>query len=121
MRKLFVLAVAALLVAFALPAGAGDFSFFGRVHVETYWTDTDNPGTALDTTDLTWDNSNWSYFGANIKVTDEKIEPAADKREDDGIISWKLSLAPREKTEIRIAYTISFPNDMAESDVMPKR
>ncbi len=71
MKKLFVLAVAAALVAFALPAGAGDFSFFGRVHVSTYWEDTDNPGTALDTTNLTWDNSNWSYFGANIKVTDQ--------------------------------------------------
>ncbi len=71
MRKLFVLAIAAALVAFALPAAAGDFSFFGRVHVSTYWQDTDNPEPALDTTDLTWDNSNWSYFGANIKVTDE--------------------------------------------------
>lgn len=72
MRKLFVLAVAAaLLVAFALPAGAGDWSFFGRVHVETYWKDTDNPDTVADTTDLTWRTSDWTNFGANIKVTDK--------------------------------------------------
>ncbi len=55
-----------------------------------------------------------------IKVTDEEIDPAPDKREENGIMGWKLSLAPREKTEIRIAYTITFPSDMTESDVMPK-
>ena len=55
-----------------------------------------------------------------IKVTDEEIDPAPDKREENGIMGWKLSLAPREKKEIRIAYTITFPSDMTESDVMPK-
>lgn len=53
-----------------------------------------------------------------IKVVDETIEPKPDKRDDDGVMGWKLPLAPGEKVEVRIAYTITFPGDWTESEVM---
>jgi hypothetical protein len=83
MRKLFILAAAALLVAFALPAGAADFSLYGRMHFDTYYTTTSGPTGTRDTSNLTWDNSNWSNLGANIKVSD-KIAGMIEMRSQPG-------------------------------------
>jgi hypothetical protein len=36
----------------------------------------------------------------------------AERDEDKGILKWKLSLAPGEKQEITIEFTVSYPLDM---------
>jgi len=83
MKKFLILIVSAVfLVAFAMPAAAqSEFNLYGQVHLDTMVTKTDNPAaTGLrDTSPLTWDLSNWSRFGAIIKV-DDKIG---------GMIEWR--------------------------------
>jgi uncharacterized protein (TIGR02231 family) len=49
-----------------------------------------------------------------IRVTDVDLEPKPTGQREDGILTWSLSAAPREKREIRIAYTIEFPGDWPE-------
>ena len=49
-----------------------------------------------------------------IKVTNVDIEPKPAEEREDGILSWNLAPAPKQKTEIRIAYTIEFPGDWDE-------
>ncbi len=69
MRKLFiVLAVAAFVVSFTIPAIA-EVSFFGQVRMQTYMYSQDED--AGDDSDLNWDiDSGASRFGANFKAGD---------------------------------------------------
>ena len=49
-----------------------------------------------------------------IRVTDVDLVPKPVEQREDGILTWNLSPAPKEKREIRIAYTIEFPGDWPE-------
>ncbi len=49
-----------------------------------------------------------------IKVTNVDLEPKPAEEREDGILTWNLSPAPKQKIEIRIAYTIEFPGDWEE-------
>ena len=49
-----------------------------------------------------------------IKVTDVDLEPGPAEEREDGILTWNLSPASKQKIEIRIAYTIEFPGDWDE-------
>jgi uncharacterized protein (TIGR02231 family) len=49
-----------------------------------------------------------------IKVADVDLDPKPSEEREDGIITWNLAPAPRQKIEIRLAYTIEFPGDWEE-------
>ena len=49
-----------------------------------------------------------------IKVTNVDLEPKPDEEREDGILTWNLAPASKQKIEIRIAYTIEFPGDWDE-------
>jgi uncharacterized protein (TIGR02231 family) len=49
-----------------------------------------------------------------IEVDDIDLSPKPDDQKENGILTWKLSLVPGTKQEIRIAYTIVFPGDWPE-------
>lgn len=49
-----------------------------------------------------------------IKVTNVDLAPKPAEEREDGILTWNLSPAPKQKIEIRIAYTIEFPGDWEE-------
>jgi len=49
-----------------------------------------------------------------IKVTNVNLEPKPAEEREDGILTWNLSPAPKQKIEIRIAYTIEFPGEWME-------
>jgi len=49
-----------------------------------------------------------------IKVADVDIEPKPAEEREDGIVTWNLAPVPKQKIEIRIAYTIEFPGDWEE-------
>lgn len=46
-----------------------------------------------------------------IDVKDVNIQPAQAKKNEKGILTWKLALAPQEKKEITIDFTIEYPKD----------
>jgi len=46
-----------------------------------------------------------------IEIKDVDIKPAQTKKDEKGILTWKLSLAPQEKKEITIDFTIEYPRD----------
>jgi uncharacterized protein (TIGR02231 family) len=46
-----------------------------------------------------------------ISVKDVSINPDPAKRDDKGILTWTLTLAPQEKKEIVIDFTIEYPKD----------
>jgi uncharacterized protein (TIGR02231 family) len=46
-----------------------------------------------------------------IEIKDINIQPAQSKKDDKGILTWKLTLAPQEKKEITIDFTIEYPKD----------
>lgn len=47
-----------------------------------------------------------------IEIKDINIQPAQAKKDDKGILTWKLTLAPQEKKEIVIDFTIEYPKDV---------
>jgi uncharacterized protein (TIGR02231 family) len=49
-----------------------------------------------------------------IKVTDVDLDPKPAEEREDGIVTWNLAPAPKQKIEIRVAYTIEFPGDWEE-------
>ena len=70
MKKLFVIfASVALVAAFAVTASAADWSFYGNARMATFWNDTDDGGTAVDSDDedLQWDLQGNSRVGATVK------------------------------------------------------
>jgi uncharacterized protein (TIGR02231 family) len=48
---------------------------------------------------------------SKIEVTNVSLLPAPAKKETNGILSWTLTLAPQEKKEITLDYTIEYPKD----------
>jgi uncharacterized protein (TIGR02231 family) len=48
---------------------------------------------------------------SKIEVTNVSLLPAPAKKETNGLLSWTLSLAPQEKKEITLEYTIEYPKD----------
>jgi uncharacterized protein (TIGR02231 family) len=52
-----------------------------------------------------------------IKVTDVDLDPKPNEQREDGILTWNLSPAPKEKKEIRITYTIEVPGDWPEYSI----
>lgn len=44
-----------------------------------------------------------------IEIKDQKITPAPSKKDENGILTWILSLEPQEKREIIIEFTIEYP------------
>ncbi len=46
-----------------------------------------------------------------IEVKDVTIQPAQSKKDDKGILTWTLTLAPQEKREITIDFIIEYPKD----------
>jgi len=48
------------------------------------------------------------------KVTDVDLEPKPVEQREDGILTWNVTSAPKEKKEIRVAFTIEFPGDWPE-------
>ena len=72
MKKLFVIfAAVALIWAFAAPASAVDWNFYGSARMATYWTSSDSGKDALgdkkEDQDLDWAWQNNSRIGANVK------------------------------------------------------
>jgi uncharacterized protein (TIGR02231 family) len=50
-----------------------------------------------------------------IRVSDVDFAPGPAVEREDGVITWNLAPAPKQKIEIRIAYTIEFPGDWDEN------
>jgi uncharacterized protein (TIGR02231 family) len=48
---------------------------------------------------------------SKIEITNISLLPAPAKKETTGLLSWTLSLAPQEKKEITLDYTIEYPKD----------
>jgi uncharacterized protein (TIGR02231 family) len=48
---------------------------------------------------------------SKIEVKEVNISPAPTKKDEKGILSWLLTLAPQEKREILIDFTIEYPKD----------
>ncbi|MCX6561552.1 MAG: mucoidy inhibitor MuiA family protein [Candidatus Aminicenantes bacterium] len=48
---------------------------------------------------------------SKIEVKDVVLTPAPAKRDEKGMLSWTVLLAPQEKKEILIEYTIEYPRD----------
>ncbi len=46
-----------------------------------------------------------------IEIKDINVLPAQTKRDEKGILAWKLILAPQEKKEVTIDFTIEYPRD----------
>ncbi len=46
-----------------------------------------------------------------IEIKDINIQPAQAKKDEKGILTWKLTLAPQEKKEITLEFTIEYPKD----------
>lgn len=69
MKKLIVMVAA--LALFASTAYAAEWNFYGSARVETFVTDTDNPGAAYDPKSISESLSSVSRIGATVKVSDE--------------------------------------------------
>jgi uncharacterized protein (TIGR02231 family) len=48
---------------------------------------------------------------SKIEVKDVNLQPAPSKKDDRGILTWTLTLAPQEKKEIILDFTIEYPKD----------
>jgi uncharacterized protein (TIGR02231 family) len=46
-----------------------------------------------------------------IEVKDVKITPEPTKKDEKGILTWSVTLAPQEKKEILIDFTVEYPKD----------
>jgi uncharacterized protein (TIGR02231 family) len=46
-----------------------------------------------------------------IEIKDVNIQPPQAKKDDKGILTWKLTLASQEKKEITLEFTIEYPKD----------
>ena len=50
-----------------------------------------------------------------VKIEDADFVPEPEERTEDGILIWKIGIAPGEKKEIRLSYTVEYPGDWSES------
>jgi uncharacterized protein (TIGR02231 family) len=48
---------------------------------------------------------------SKVEVKEVNISPAPTKKDEKGILSWILTLAPQEKREILVDFTIEYPKD----------
>jgi hypothetical protein len=48
---------------------------------------------------------------SKIEIKDINLQPAPAKRDDKGILTWTMTLAPQEKREITLDFTIEYPKD----------
>ena len=48
---------------------------------------------------------------SKIEVKEVKLNPAPDKRDDKGILTWNVPMASKEKKEILIEFVIEYPKD----------
>ncbi len=48
---------------------------------------------------------------SKIDVKDVNLQPAPAKRDEKGFLTWNLTLAPQEKKEILIEFTVEYPKD----------
>lgn len=72
MKKLGLLAGIVVMVAvFAVSASAADWNFYGSARVQTFVTDTDNPGGVPDTKNYSQTLQGNARIGAKVKVSDE--------------------------------------------------
>ena len=70
MKKLFVILTALALVwAFAAPAAAVDWNFYGSARMATFWSssETGSGSTKAEESELQWEGQNNSRIGANVK------------------------------------------------------
>jgi len=44
-----------------------------------------------------------------IEIKDQNITPAPSKKDEKGVLTWTFTMAPKEKREILIAFTIEYP------------
>lgn len=44
-----------------------------------------------------------------IEIKDQNITPAPSKKDEKGVLTWKFTMAPKEKREILIGFTIEYP------------
>jgi uncharacterized protein (TIGR02231 family) len=44
-----------------------------------------------------------------VKIDDVDLEPKPNEEREDGILTWKFTLPPKGKQEVRIEYTIEYP------------
>jgi uncharacterized protein (TIGR02231 family) len=49
---------------------------------------------------------------SKIEVTNVSLLPVPTKKETNGLLSWTLNLAPQEKKEITLDFTIEYPKDV---------
>ncbi len=54
----------------------------------------------------------------DIDIYDVDIEPDEDSREENGMLAWNLQLQPKEKVEILLEYSVSFPGEWPEHTIM---
>jgi uncharacterized protein (TIGR02231 family) len=47
-----------------------------------------------------------------IEVKDVNLKPAPSSKDDQGLLTWKINLAPQEKKEILIDFTVEYPKDV---------
>jgi uncharacterized protein (TIGR02231 family) len=48
---------------------------------------------------------------SKIEIADVTLQPAPSKKGESGLLTWTLNLAPQEKKEITLDYTIEYPKD----------
>jgi len=68
MKKLTILIAVAAVVCFSVPAMAVDWNFYGSARMQTFYTSQDEKDVGDKSTDLRWNFSGGSRFGANVKA-----------------------------------------------------
>lgn len=54
----------------------------------------------------------------HIKVTDVEITPVPAEQKENGLVTWNVPVPPGGKVSIRMAYTLTFPADRTERQIM---
>ena len=53
---------------------------------------------------------------SRLEIKSVELNPRPDGREENGLLSWKMKLAPGEKKEISISFSVEFPKDLQLSN-----
>ncbi len=53
----------------------------------------------------------------DVKVDDVEITPAPDELTEDGLLTWKLNIAPGQELQIDVSYVIEYPSHMSPQDL----
>ena len=54
---------------------------------------------------------------SRLEIKSVELNPRPDGREENGLLSWKMKLAPGEKKEISISFSVEFPKDLQVSGI----